>query len=441
MPARLIRFESKMDKLPPKSYFLKCQSEDVDHLNTLVRGWDFAFRKLDGGAFKANFIQVGDRKHHFDYFHMNRLVDQKGASPPGVWTFAFLTEISSPLIWRGYSVDKNTVMIYSPGSPIEAQSRPGYEVFSLSFSEEGLCEIGERAGFPELKVLLKGADRLSCDGSAIQDLRQGLGQFYQEAQKNPSSASIRRFCEALQLSIPRHLLEVLRSSRMEENISSPRMRESAMKRALKIIEEMIDDPPTVQDLCRKAGASERLLRYAFLERFGISPKAYLLAIRLNRVRRELRRADPTSTKIVDIANWWGFWHMGQFAANYRRLFGELPSETLGGPPRGLLENLMMVEGKPCKASRGSRVAPKGRLLTVRLNGVRQELQNGDPSSIEIVQVANRWGFWDMGQFAADYRRLFGELPAETPGKSPHGLLGSLTTINENSNFLQLREAS
>jgi AraC-like DNA-binding protein len=200
------------------------------------------------------------------------------------------------------------------------------------------------------------------------------------------------------------------------------MRESAMKRALKIIEEMIDEPPTVQDLCRIAGASERLLRYAFLERFGISPKAYLLAIRLNGVRRELRGADPSSTKIIDVANRWGFWHMGQFAADYRRLFGELPSETLGGPPQGLLENLMMVEKGSRTSSQRFRVPPKAHLLGVRLNGVRQELQGGDPSLMKIAEVANRWGFWDMGQFAAEYRRLFGELPAETLKRSPRGLL-------------------
>jgi AraC family ethanolamine operon transcriptional activator len=27
------------------------------------------------------------------------------------------------------------------------------------------------------------------------------------------------------------------------------------------------------------------------------------------------------------ANNWGFWHMDRFAADYRRQFGELPSET------------------------------------------------------------------------------------------------------------------
>ena len=33
-------------------------------------------------------------------------------------------------------------------------------------------------------------------------------------------------------------------------------------------------------------------------------------------------------KVADVANEWGFWHMGGFAADYRKLFGELPSTTL-----------------------------------------------------------------------------------------------------------------
>jgi AraC-like DNA-binding protein len=42
--------------------------------------------------------------------------------------------------------------------------------------------------------------------------------------------------------------------------------------------------------------------------------------------------------------------------------------------------------------------------------------------IKTSAVANRWGFWDLAQFSADYRELFGELPAETPRKSFKGPL-------------------
>ena len=80
------------------------------------------------------------------------------------------------------------------------------------------------------------------------------------------------------------------------------------------------------DLSQESGASIRTLRRGFQERFGVSPKAYLLAQRLIGARRALRSATK-QTLVTDVANNWGFWHMGQFAADYRRQFGELPSET------------------------------------------------------------------------------------------------------------------
>jgi len=32
-------------------------------------------------------------------------------------------------------------------------------------------------------------------------------------------------------------------------------------------------------------------------------------------------------------------------------------------------------------------------------------------------MANRHGFWHMGQFAKDYKNLFGELPSQTLSKN------------------------
>ena len=70
------------------------------------------------------------------------------------------------------------------------------------------------------------------------------------------------------------------------------------------------------------------IEYAFVERFGLTPKGFLNAYRLNAARHDLRAADPVKVKVSDIGNRWAFWHMGQFAASYRRQFGELTSETL-----------------------------------------------------------------------------------------------------------------
>ena len=85
----------------------------------------------------------------------------------------------------------------------------------------------------------------------------------------------------------------------------------------------------MQDLCRATVPSGRTLRRAFTEELGMGPKPYLQALRLNGAYRDLRRGDPRETQVNDVANSWGFWHMGQFAADYRRLFAELPARTLG----------------------------------------------------------------------------------------------------------------
>jgi AraC-like DNA-binding protein len=57
--------------------------------------------------------------------------------------------------------------------------------------------------------------------------------------------------------------------------------------------------------------------------------AYFRACRLHAVRQELKTA-PDRATVQAIARRWGFGHTGEFAAAYRRLFGELPSQTRTG---------------------------------------------------------------------------------------------------------------
>ncbi|WP_417679993.1 helix-turn-helix domain-containing protein [Roseibium sp.] len=86
--------------------------------------------------------------------------------------------------------------------------------------------------------------------------------------------------------------------------------------------------PTIVDICTALGVSERTLRYAFREYVGLSPVAYLRACRLNRVRAVLAVSDPRETTITQVAMRFGFLHLGRFAGDYKRMFGEMPSVTL-----------------------------------------------------------------------------------------------------------------
>jgi AraC family ethanolamine operon transcriptional activator len=110
----------------------------------------------------------------------------------------------------------------------------------------------------------------------------------------------------------------------------PSQRARVVRRVEEYLQAHLRNPLSVLDLCRELGVSERTLHYAFREVRGLSPMAYFQANQLNAVRQELKAAPAGTTSVHEIARRWGFWHTGEFAAAYRRLFGELPSETLHG---------------------------------------------------------------------------------------------------------------
>ena len=98
-----------------------------------------------------------------------------------------------------------------------------------------------------------------------------------------------------------------------------------------LFEARTDQPTSVGELAAKAGASERTLRQAFYDYFGIGPVRYLQLRQLNQVHWALRIADPEATQVSDMLAQHGIWEFGRFASRYRRLFGELPSQTLRAP--------------------------------------------------------------------------------------------------------------
>ncbi len=108
--------------------------------------------------------------------------------------------------------------------------------------------------------------------------------------------------------------------------------ESLLRRAFAFMEAHLADPVSSADVCAAAGAPERTVEHVFRTRLGISPLRYLMVLRLRAARRALLRAEsPAATTVAAVARGAGFRHMGRFAGAYRKMFGELPTETRPRP--------------------------------------------------------------------------------------------------------------
>jgi AraC-like DNA-binding protein len=98
------------------------------------------------------------------------------------------------------------------------------------------------------------------------------------------------------------------------------------RRAAAFIQEDRRKSISLADLCRAAGVPERALRQGFGELYGVSPMAYLRMVRMHAAREELSRTE-CERSIAEVALECGFTHFGRFSVDYRRTFGQTPSET------------------------------------------------------------------------------------------------------------------
>ncbi|MFF0488568.1 AraC family transcriptional regulator [Nocardia sp. NPDC004068] len=110
--------------------------------------------------------------------------------------------------------------------------------------------------------------------------------------------------------------------------AAPNIGHSRVREVVAYIHAHPDADISTAELAARAGVTARALQLGFRDALGMSPSAYVRAVRLDRVRDEL--CSGRATSVSDAAMRWGFFHLGRFAQQYRERFGELPSETVTG---------------------------------------------------------------------------------------------------------------
>ncbi|GII54688.1 hypothetical protein Pth03_30770 [Planotetraspora thailandica] len=105
----------------------------------------------------------------------------------------------------------------------------------------------------------------------------------------------------------------------------------AVRTAIEIMEAEPEAPLTVSALAARCRVGVRTLQEGFQRHVGMSPMAYLRAVRLRRAHDDLRAADPSVQTVASIARRWGFTHLGRFAAAHEAEYGVSPVQVLRSP--------------------------------------------------------------------------------------------------------------
>jgi AraC family ethanolamine operon transcriptional activator len=282
-----------------------------------VDRWDIDFRLLGRGGFLGRVKQLVSRDVLITYARLQRSLDQAGATPPGYRTFVILAEGCRGFWWRGHQVTSNDLLVFPPSNELQSASGEDFGVFTVSVRTAYLDQLDKNLG-------LRGfADRkqevVPIDSRAMLDLRSTAGMIVKSGCGPVAVAAAQRLAEKL---------AVYTANDTSGYKSNLRKRDQAVDRIIEYVHSVPVPASSLDTLCGIAKTSERTLQYAFKERYGISPSAYIKRWKLNTARRCLLQSNSSDVTIQDIAMSLGFFHLGQFSAEYKDLFAELPSTTL-----------------------------------------------------------------------------------------------------------------
>jgi AraC family ethanolamine operon transcriptional activator len=304
--------------------------DDFEELGSLVQGWGLDYRIIGCGRFSGEHHQIVTPEILINEARYNRHLLQKGNIPPGMRTFGVIAQDSTPFNWRKEEVTRNSILIFPKGAELDATTLPGFHVYTLSIRED-LLE--DRLQYEEeqqllLRQQLNQGGVLKVKYTTIQALRNFLNEALHKTNEMPEVLKSEVFRQSLYNEATNFIVDILTLG--ERNGLSVTFRKHA--RIVNLVDEWLADTgytqATVYDMAQALKLNERTLRRVLSGWYGVPPKQYLLSLRLNEVRRTLLRPFAPDTTINVIANRMGFTHMGNFAALYRRQFGELPSETL-----------------------------------------------------------------------------------------------------------------
>jgi len=302
------------------------ESLDFYALSALQIGWEFDVTQLARADQASSATLIQSERVSLVPMALNASFDQTVVAKPGYVNFG-LAAVNSAPAWVGRQpVTADKLVLFPDGELVTSASRAGFNVTAIHLQQAQLEDLSQSLFHRTLGDLFArtGANQLRARDQV--NLRKELNDWGYLADHTHivTDRLMRQREETLALSL---LSCLFRSA--EQTASKYLKSERAMNSALEFIHDGSLGEVTVAEVCEVAGCSASTLEYSFNKRFGVTPKTYMKCLALTRARHGLSRFDKDGYEsITDLATRHGFWHMGQFAADYRRLFCELPSETV-----------------------------------------------------------------------------------------------------------------
>lgn len=301
-----------------------------DHAHNLT-AWEQRYDQMTPGQFHGELAEL--QMPHMQVFleKTSQAVHQSCCVWPDAFWFGLQDHTDSGHAHgriNGRLGDANTIMIRPGNCEFELLTPADYTIYGIVIQRNALLSAADQMGCRINWAQLASAEVLHVTKpekiACLQTLAYLLSEDEMSSEHKPAAS-----LALPQQAVMTAMLSLLDTSEVDSAVSNSFMRrQRIVAQARDYVLAHRDQAVTVPELCERLYVSRRTLQYCFEEVLGVSPIQYLRTIRLNGARRYLREDFSGYRTVQDVAADWGFWHFSQFSSDYRKLFGQSPSESL-----------------------------------------------------------------------------------------------------------------
>lgn len=323
-------FPDQINESPLYS-MVRRETHDADEQAACLRDWDQVYEQLTPGQFEGRFMEICFRGIRLFREVTNRSVHEEGLMCAGDRVLGVPVAMQGQGYFCGRPISSDAIMTMRGGDKLGLRAPEHFDVVAVSVPAVELARYARDIEHRDIEQELHNMPVIQATKEHVDDFRSFLLTALESVSRTPAMLQYAAMQKGLEQALLSSVVKAVGCAEVPvRSTASPTTRHAIVSRAQDYMREHVEEPLTVEDLCRVLKVSRRTLQYSFQEILQLNPVSYLRAMRLNGVRRMLKLVGAERQSVQDIAARWGFWHLSHFANDYRRMFGELPSETLRG---------------------------------------------------------------------------------------------------------------
>lgn len=298
----------------------QCITESYLHTE-ILNEWMLTYDQVSSGKFESSLQEIS-----FDgiQIYQEKFVPsifQHGQARKNALCLGMFSQLSNNAIWLGKNVSGHEILSCYDQDEILLRSPENSAFYSLTIPFELLAEHNLQVDHAKYGRILAAEHSEKFYTQFIKLLAAVL----ENTHSIENLATIQQVKSEI-LEVSDHFLTTLNIHHQPIKISHQKA-QNVVKKVCEVLGDQQDQCYSIEELCAMTCTSRRTLQNCFELITGQSPALFLKTMKLNAVRRALQNLQQQMS-ISEVATHWGFWHLSQFAVDYKRLFGESPSQTL-----------------------------------------------------------------------------------------------------------------